>query len=62
MNGDLRRAENYEKQTKSKGNLKGKKKQIFKTNKQKTNKIYATTMRIHKLQLKQPYTHSHIQE
>ena len=23
---------------------------------------YATTMRIHKLQLKQPYTHSHIQE
>lgn len=38
MNGDLRRAENYEKQTKSKGNLKGKKRSKFlkRTNKKQT--------------------------
>lgn len=60
---EIRWAENYEKQAKSKENnkMRKKNKQIFKNEQNKQQKIYAT-MRIHKLQLKQPYTHSHIQE
>lgn len=65
MNGTVnkQRAENYEKQTNNKGY---KTKQIFKRTKKETKEIkrYATTMRIHKLQLKQPIhtlTHTKIQ-
>lgn len=70
MNGTDRKT--TKKQTKNKylnekykKKMKRKNMKFLKTNKWKQNKTkneYATTMRIHKLQLKQPYTHSHIQE